>query len=50
MMSFPNIILVMSLVGVLGRGMGPVVFGLTVVLIPPIARVVRSAALSVKSM
>lgn len=49
MMSFPNIILVMSLAGVLGRGMGPVVFGLTVVLIPPIARVVRSAALSVKS-
>lgn len=49
MMSFPNIILVMSLVGVLGRGLGPVVFGLTVVLIPPIARVVRSAALSVKS-
>jgi peptide/nickel transport system permease protein len=49
MMSFPNIILVMSLVGVLGRGLGPVIFGLTVVLIPPIARVVRSAALSVKS-
>ncbi|GAA1884230.1 ABC transporter permease [Paeniglutamicibacter psychrophenolicus] len=49
MMSFPNIILVMSLVGVLGRGVGPVVFGLTVVLIPPIARVVRSASLSMKS-
>lgn len=49
MMSFPNIILVMSLVGVLGRGMGPVIFGLTVVLIPPIARVVRSSALSVKA-
>lgn len=49
MMSFPNIILVMSLVGVLGRGLGPVIFGLTVVLIPPIARVVRSAAVSVKS-
>lgn len=49
MMAFPNIILVLSLVGVLGRGVGPLVFGLTVVLIPPIARVVRSAALGVKS-
>ncbi|WP_458112244.1 ABC transporter permease [Arthrobacter sp. R1-13] len=49
MMSFPNIILVMSLVGVMGRGVGPVIFGLTIVLIPPIARVVRSAAVSIKS-
>lgn len=49
MMAFPNIILVLSLVGVLGRGIAPVIFGLTVVLIPPIARVVRSAALAVKS-
>jgi peptide/nickel transport system permease protein len=49
MMAFPNIILVLSLVGVLGRGIGPVVFGLTIVLIPPIARVVRAAALGVKS-
>lgn len=50
MMSFPNIILVMSLVGVLGAGVGPVIFGLTVVLVPAIARVVRSAALAVKNM
>lgn len=50
MMSFPNIILVMSLVGVLGAGAGPVIFGLTVVLIPAVARVVRSAALAVKNM
>ena len=50
MMSFPNIILVMSLVGVLGAGMGPVVFGLTVVLVPAIARVVRGAALSAVGM
>ena len=49
LMAFPNIILVLSLVGVLGRGIGPVIFGLTVVLIPPIARVVRSAALSVRT-
>lgn len=49
MMAFPNIILVLSLVGVLGRGVGPLVFGLTIVLIPPIARVVRSAALGVKT-
>lgn len=49
MMAFPNIILVLSLVGVLGRGIGPLVFGLTIVLIPPIARVVRSAALGVKT-
>lgn len=50
MMSFPNIILVMSLVGVLGAGIGPVIFGLTVVLVPAIARVVRSAALAAKGM
>ncbi|WP_430592192.1 ABC transporter permease [Humidisolicoccus flavus] len=49
MMAFPNIILVLSLVGVLGRGIVPVIVGLTIVLIPPIARVVRSAALGVKS-
>lgn len=49
LMSFPNIILVMSLVGVLGRGLAPVVFGLTVVLVPGLARVVRSTALSVRS-
>ncbi|WP_049567120.1 ABC transporter permease [Nocardiopsis sp. SBT366] len=49
LMSFPNIILVMSLVGVLGRGVGPVLFGLTVVLVPPIARVVRAAALTARS-
>ncbi|GAA1440489.1 ABC transporter permease [Nocardiopsis tropica] len=49
LMSFPNIILVMSLVGVLGRGVGPVLFGLTVVLVPPIARVVRAAALGARS-
>lgn len=49
MMAFPNIILVLSLVGVLGRGIVPVIIGLTIVLIPPIARVVRSAALGVKS-
>ena len=46
MMSFPNIILVMSLVGVLGAGVGPVIFGLTIVLVPAVARVVRGAALS----
>ncbi|WP_216660231.1 ABC transporter permease [Paenarthrobacter sp. CM16] len=50
MMSFPNIILVMSLVGVLGAGMGPVIFGLTIVLVPAIARVVRGAALSAVGM
>lgn len=49
LMSFPNIILVMSLVGVLGRGLAPVIFGLTVVLVPAMARVVRSAALSVRN-
>lgn len=49
MMAFPNIILVLSLVGVLGRGVAPLMFGLTIVLIPPIARVVRSAALGAKS-
>lgn len=50
LMSFPNIILVLSLVGVLGAGIGPVVLGLTIVLVPAVARVVRSAALSVKAM
>lgn len=50
LMAFPNIIIVLSLVGVMGSGLGPVIFGLTVVLIPPISRVVRSSALKVKDM
>lgn len=50
LMAFPNIILVMSFVGVLGSGVTPVVVGLTIVLIPPIARVVRAAALKMRSL
>lgn len=50
LMAFPNIIIVLSLVGVMGNGYGPVIFGLTIVLVPPIARVVRSSALKVKEM
>lgn len=48
-MSFPSIILVLSLVGVMGGGFGPLIFGLTLVQIPPVARVVRAAALGVKT-
>ena len=48
LMSFPNIILVLSLVGVMGPGFASLVVGLTVVLIPAISRVVRGAALSAR--
>ncbi|NDL55807.1 ABC transporter permease subunit [Phytoactinopolyspora sp. XMNu-373] len=50
LMSFPNIILVMALIGVIGNGIGAVVFGLTVVLVPPMARVVRSATLAAREL
>jgi peptide/nickel transport system permease protein len=50
LMSFPNIILVMALIGVVGNGIPAVVFGLTVVLVPPMARVVRSATLSAREL
>lgn len=50
LMSFPSIVLVISLVGVLGDGVATMITGLTVVLIPMVTRVVRGAALAVKAM
>lgn len=47
-MAFPMLILLIALFGVLGPGISTLVIGLTIVLIPPAARVVRSVALVAK--
>lgn len=49
LMSFPSIVLVISLVGVLGDGVGTMITGLTVVMVPMVTRVVRGSALAVKA-
>lgn len=49
-MSFPSIVLMISLVGVLGNGIVPLVTGLTIGMVPAVARVVRSTALSAKEL
>jgi len=48
LMAFPMLVLLIGLLGVLGPGVSTLVLGLTIVLIPPAARVVRSATLVVK--
>jgi peptide/nickel transport system permease protein len=50
LMSFPSIILMISLIGVLGNGVVPLVTGLTIGMVPAVARVVRSTALSTKEL
>ena len=49
-MSFPSIILMISLIGVLGNGLVPLIVGLTIGMVPSVARVVRSTALSAKEL
>lgn len=48
LMSFPSIILTISLIGVLGNGMIPLIIGLSVTMIPVVARIVRGTALAAK--
>jgi len=50
LMSFPSIVLMISLVGVLGNGLVPLVTGLTIGMVPAVARVVRSTSLSAKEL
>lgn len=50
LMSFPSVILMISLVGVLGNGVVPLVIGMSITLVPGIARLVRGAALSAKEL
>ena len=48
LISFPSIILALLLIVPLGRGLGTVIIAIAVVTVPGAARLVRSAALSVK--
>lgn len=50
LMSFPSIILMICLIGVMGNGMVPLLTGLTLGMIPGAARVVRSTSLSAKEL
>jgi peptide/nickel transport system permease protein len=50
LMTFPSIVLMICLVGVLGNGLGPLILGLTIGMIPAVARVVRSRALSAREL
>jgi peptide/nickel transport system permease protein len=50
MMSFPDILLAIALVGILGPSMLNVVFALALVYTPRVARVVRASALVVREM
>lgn len=49
-MSFPIIVLALSLVAILGAGVSTVVISLTLVMVPSVTRVVRGRALVVSSM
>lgn len=49
-MSFPIIVLALSMMAILGSGMGTVIFSLTIVLVPQVTRVVRGRALVVAEM
>ncbi|MFG1922018.1 ABC transporter permease [Cryptosporangium sp. NPDC048952] len=46
-MSFPVIVLALSMVAILGAGLGTVITALTIVLVPSVARIVRGRALVV---
>jgi peptide/nickel transport system permease protein len=50
LMSFPSVVLMISLVGVLGNGVIPLIIGMSITLIPATARLVRGAALSAKEL
>lgn len=50
LMSFPSIVLMICLIGVMGNGLIPLVTGLTLGMIPAVARVVRSTSLSAKEL
>jgi peptide/nickel transport system permease protein len=49
-LSFPIIVLALAVVAVLGTGVQTVIFAITVPIVPQVARVVRSSALSVRAM
>ena len=48
LMAFPAIILALTVVIILGRGVGPVIVAITIPMIPNCARVVRSSALAIR--
>jgi peptide/nickel transport system permease protein len=48
LMAFPAIILALTVVIILGRGVGPVIIAITIPMIPNCARVVRSSALAIR--
>ena len=48
LMAFPSIILALTVVIILGRGVGPVIVAITIPMIPNCARVVRSSALAIR--
>lgn len=50
LMSFPTIILMISLIGVLGNGVVPLIIGLAIAMTPAVARVVRSTSLAAKEL
>lgn len=50
LLSFPSIILIISLVGVLGGGIPTLIIGLAITAVPPIVRIVRGQALSAKEL
>ncbi|WP_223627085.1 ABC transporter permease [Microbacterium sp. EST19A] len=50
LMSFPTVVLMISLVGVLGNGVAPLIVGMSIALVPATARLVRGAALSAKEL
>jgi peptide/nickel transport system permease protein len=50
LMSFPSIVLMICLIGVLGNGIFPLILGLTIGMVPFVARIVRGASLSAKEL
>lgn len=50
LMSFPSIVLMICLIGVLGNGLFPLILGLTIGMVPFVARVVRGSSLAAKEL